>query len=936
MADYKGTLNLPRTDFPMRANLALREPEILRRWQAMKLYESLRRKRRGKPQFILHDGPPYANGDIHMGHAVNKILKDIVVKSRLLDGMDVPYVPGWDCHGLPVEMEVEKTHGAPKSAADAKRFRLQCREYAGKQVTVQRENFIRLGILGDWENPYLSMDYRTEADILRTLGRIIDNGYFYRSARPVYWCPECESSLAEAEVDYAEKESVAVDVLFRAANVEEMARRFGTAPDQPIGVAVWTTTPWTLPANRAVALHPDYDYVLVDVPQGRVIVAAPVLKAWLARCVINDHRIIARCRGKQLQGHRLQHPFYAREVPVVLADYITLDIGSGAVHIAPAHGEDDYRTGLVYQLEVDNPVDSRGVFLPTTPQFAGLPVRSVHTAIIEALKQKNTLLFTHRYTHSYPHCWRHKTPIIFRATAQWFLQLSSNNNTGMQSLREQALSVCESVCWTPDWSQSRMRNMLINRPDWCLSRQRKWGVPIAVLIHKRTRLLHPKTSQILEQVAQRITQEGVQAWFDLSAEDLIGDEASDYEKVCDILDVWFDSGSTCASVLRTREELQAPADLYLEGSDQHRGWFQSSLLTSLAAYREAPYRGVLTHGFTVDAEGRKMSKSRGNVIAPQKIIRTLGADTLRLWVAASDFGNEITVSDEILKRTTETYRRMRNTARFLLGNLFDFDPATDMLAVDRLLSLDWWALDCAAKLQAEIRQYYSEYKFHQIYQGIHNFCNTKMGGFYLDIIKDRLYTTQANGHIRRSAQTAMFHIVHALARWLAPIMSFTAEEIYRAIPGDIADSVFFCEWYPLPSTSNATGLSTSEWETIIAMREQVAKHLEKLRIEKQIGSPLDAEITLFCDDQRRQTFVKLKDELRFVLITSAAEISSTCLADSYRIDSGLWLKAVASKAKKCVRCWHKRDEVGTIAQFAGLCWRCHDNVNGDGEQRFYA
>ena len=936
MADYKNTLNLPQTDFPMRANLAVREPAMLRHWHDIDLYAALRRARRARPLFVLHDGPPYANGDIHIGHAVNKILKDIIVKSRLLDGMDVPYVPGWDCHGLPIELEVEKKYGVPKSHEDDRRFRQQCRAFAAAQVALQRENFIRLGVLGDWAHPYLSMDHQTEAEILRTLGRIIDNGYFYQGARPVYWCSDCASSLAEAEVEYADKESIVVDVLFRALDAAAVASIFGVEANGPVAVAVWTTTPWTLPANRAVAVHPDYEYVLVAIPRGQVVVAAAMLEAWSSRCGITTHRVIGRCRGAQLQQCRLAHPFYTREVPIVLADYITLDMGSGAVHVAPAHGEDDYRIGMAYGLEVDNPVDARGIFRASVAQFAGLSVHAAHTKITAALERHDTLLCAQRYVHSYPHCWRHKTPLILRAVAQWFLRFNPPDGSAAPSLRDQAFQACAAVRWTPPWGQTRMQNMLAARPDWCLSRQRKWGVPIAVLVHKSTRQLHPRTSRILEQVARKIAVDGVQAWFDLSVAELIGDAAPDYEKVCDVLDVWFDSGATCGSVLRPHAALRAPADLYLEGSDQHRGWFQSSLLTSLAAFGEAPYRGVMTHGFTVDAAGRKMSKSRGNVIAPQEIIRTCGADTLRLWVAATDFSHEMVVSDEILQRTTEAYRRIRNTARFLLGNLFDFEPTRHLLTAERLLSLDRWALERSARLQVEIRRAYADYQFHQAYQSIHNFCSVSMGGFYLDVIKDRLYTAPADSAMRRSAQTAMFHIVQALSRWLAPLISFTADEIYRALPGATSRSVFFCEWYELPDADCVPALSTAEWNDVIALRDQVAKHLERLRAERRIGSSLDAEVTLFCSDHRAATLAKLDGELRFVLITSAARVAAERPGDACRIDDGLWLKASASAARKCVRCWHKCHEVGTIEQHLELCQRCCNNINGRGERRYHA
>ena len=925
----------------MRGNLATREPEALARWQRLGLYELIRAQRKGRPQFILHDGPPYANGNIHIGHAVNKILKDIVVKSRLLSGMDVPFVPGWDCHGLPIELEVEKRQGKPTKAEESTIFRAACRAYAQEQMEKQRADFIRLGILGDWSHPYCSMDFAVEADILRTLGQIIANGYFTKGVRPVYWCLECESALAEAEVEYHPKVSTSVDVGFATVDDADVARRFGVA-DLSAAVAIWTTTPWTLPANRAVAVHPKFEYVLVDSDVGRLVLAGSLAEECLNRYGAKRHNVIAKCTGQSLEGLRLHHPFYDREVAVVLADYVTFDVGTGAVHTAPAHGEDDYRTGLSYGLTVDDPLNQRGVFRDNVERFAGVHVRKADTEVIKILREKKALLHTATFEHSYPHCWRHKTPLVFRATPQWFIAMGESP-AGGQSLRDRAQAACADVSWVPSWGRNRIEGMIESRPDWCVSRQRKWGVPIAVFIHQDTGELHPRTVEHIEAVASQIEREGIQAWFNLDPTDLLGDEAARYEKVTDVLDVWFDSGATHRCVLDRREELQTPADLYLEGSDQHRGWFQSSLLVSMASRGSAPYRAVMTHGFVVDAAGQKMSKSKGNVVMPQQVVDTRGADILRLWIAATDFSSEMVVSDEVLKRTSDAYRRIRNTARFLLANLNGFEPhqAGQCLAIDEMLSLDRWALDCAAQVQDDLQRAYEDYAFHQIYQRIHNFCVVDMGGFYLDVIKDRLYTTRADSRARRSAQTAMFRIVHALARWLAPIISFTADEIYRAIPNAEHETIFMCEWsQDLSRLDDSSALSGDEWAKVLELRRHIDKQLEVLREARTIGSSLDAEVKIFCDADVGKVLSKLGDELRFVLITSDAYVANfnTRSANAVMVDEDLWVEVVASEKNKCERCWHRRDDVGTDKAFSNVCARCVENLHSssDGEVRLHA
>ena len=948
MTDYKDTLNLPKTDFPMKGNLPNREPAMLRQWDDMDLYGQLRRAGEGRPRFVLHDGPPYANGDIHIGHAVNKVLKDIIVKSKTLSGFDAPYVPGWDCHGLPIELNVEKKVGKAGVKVDAPTFRKACRDYAGKQVDGQRRDFIRLGVLGDWENAYLTMSYQYEADIIRALGRIVANKHLHKGFKPVHWCTDCGSALAEAEVEYQDKNSPAIDVRFRALNADGLLACChhveGHAGEGPLSVVIWTTTPWTLPANRAVSLNPDFEYAVVqcetDAGAERLLLAESLLKDVMLRFGVEKYRVIAYCKGSDLEGQLLAHPFYDREVPIILGDHVTAEAGTGAVHTAPGHGQDDYVVGARYKLPVDNPVDSRGCFLPDTELFAGEHVFKANDHVIEVLKGKGTLVHEEMLNHSYPHCWRHKTPIIFRATPQWFIGMEQ------QGLRTAALAAIKQVQWLPDWGEARIEGMVSGRPDWCISRQRTWGVPIALFIHKQTGELHPDTARLIEEVAVRVEQAGIDAWFEMPAEELLGSDAEDYDKVGDTLDVWLDSGVSHFAVLEQRAQLGLPADLYLEGSDQHRGWFQSSLLSAIAMRGTAPYKTVLTHGFTVDAKGQKMSKSRGNVVAPQKIVNSLGADILRLWVAATDYRGEMNVSDEILKRTAEAYRRMRNTARFLLANLSGFDPDKHLLDPEQMLCLDRWTLERTRQLQEQVQQAYESYEFHRIFQLVHNFCAVDMGSFYLDIIKDRQYTTQENSILRRSAQTAMYHVVESLVRWLAPIVSFTAEEIWQHLPGKHADSVFLSGWYELPSAFYPEGeilkrMGSGFWGQIIAVREAISKELERLRVAGEIGSSLAAEVDLYADAETQAMLNTVDDELRFILITSYARVhdASECPDDAVVADiPGLdfSIKVSASAHSKCVRCWHHREDVGSSAAHPELCGRCIDNISGDGEQRRFA
>jgi isoleucyl-tRNA synthetase len=940
--DYKQTLNLPVTAFPMKANLAQREPQQLQRWQEADLYQQIRAICQGRPKFILHDGPPYANGEIHIGHAVNKILKDIIVKSKTLNGFDAPYVPGWDCHGLPIELQVEKKVGKAgvKVAPDA--FRKACREYAAKQVEIQKEAFIRLGVFGDWDKPYLTMDYQFEADIVRALGAIAQRGHITKGYKPVHWCTDCGSALAEAEVEYEDKHSPAIDVRFTVAEAEPFLAACrhveGHEGEGPLSVVIWTTTPWTLPANESVALNPDLEYAVVqcekDGVKERLVLAEALLKDAMLRYGIDNYRVIAYCNGAALEHKLLQHPFYTKQVPVVLGDHVTLEAGTGAVHTAPGHGQEDYVVGLKYGLPVNNPVGGNGVFLPGTELFEGEHVFSANNHVVAVLTEQGKLLHHHAIQHSYPHCWRHKTPIIFRATPQWFIAMEQNG------LRSQALHEIGRAQWIPDWGQARIESMLVGRPDWCISRQRNWGVPIAFFVDKLSGELHPRTQELIEIVAKRIEEKGIDAWFDLDPNDLLGDEAEHYEKVSDTLDVWFDSGVTHACVLDKHEALMFPADLYLEGSDQHRGWFQSSLLASVAKNGVAPYKAVLTHGFTVDAEGKKMSKSKGNVVAPQSVMNELGADVLRLWVASTDYRGEMSVSKEILTRTSDGYRRLRNTARFLLANLNDFDPDQHLIETGRLLALDRWILDRAYQLQEEVIAAYEAYQFQQIYQKVHNFCAIDLGGFYLDIIKDRQYTAKTGGLARRSTQTALYHVLHALVRWLAPIISFTADEIWSFMPGKHGGSVFLETWYQgLRALDQNALMNRDFWRQIMDVREAVSKELEKSRTKGDIGSGLNAEVELYCDDKLFKLLNLLENELHFVFITSNTSVIAEQFSPEDALQTeveALKLKVLVSQNPKCTRCWHQRYDVGENKEHPDLCGRCVENVAGEGEIRRYA
>ena len=940
---YKSTILLPATEFPMRGDLPKREPATLERWEREGLYARLRAHAAGRPQFVLHDGPPYANGQIHLGHAVNKILKDIIVKSKSLAGFDAPYVPGWDCHGLPIEIAIEKKYGKVGVKLDAVEFRQKCREYAQSQIELQRRDFKRLGVIGDWDNPYRTLDFRFEANEIRALAKIVDNGHLTRGVKPVHWCFDCGSALAEAEIEYADKVSPAIDVAYPARSPQAVARAFGVeAPeDVEVDVVIWTTTPWTLPASLAISMGAELEYVLVDGPahEGRrrwLVLAEALAETALKRYGVDEVTVFGRARGERLEGLVFAHPFYEqRDIPVLLGDHVSAEDGTGAVHTAPGHGQEDYAVGRQYGL-LDrytaaelNPVDGRGVYLASTPPAHGVALAGQHIwkandAIVEVLRASGALLALRKLEHSYPHCWRHKTPIAFRATPQWFISMDQAH------LRRDALAAIGDVAWFPAWGEARIAGMVEGRPDWTISRQRTWGVPIALFVHRETGEPHPRSSELMRAVADRVEREGVDVWYTLDAAELLGEDAPHYEKITDILDVWFDSGVTHECVLRERG-FGKPADLYLEGSDQHRGWFQSSLLTGVAMDRAAPYRQCLTHGFTVDEHGRKMSKSLGNGIEPQDIMKTLGADILRLWIASADYSNEMSLSQEILKRNADAYRRIRNTARFLLGNLAGFEPARDLLALEDMVALDRWIVHRAFELQERIKAAYERYDFAEIVQALLNFCSVDLGSLYLDVTKDRLYTMREDSRGRRSAQSAMYRISEAFARWIAPVLSFTADEMWSYLPAPVDGAreanVLMATWYgglaPLPAESP---LSAHDFERLLALREQVARVLEPMRASGEIGAALEAEIGLHAGTADQIRLAPLVDELRFFLISGDVTVLPFDGSESRIV-------ATPTRKPKCVRCWHHRADVGQHAQHPQLCGRCVSNVEGPGEER---
>jgi isoleucyl-tRNA synthetase len=920
--DYKDTLNLPQTDFPMKANLSAREPELLARWDKMGLYKRLREMSKGRPRYILHDGPPYANGHIHLGTALNKILKDMIVKSRQMSGMDAVYVPGWDCHGLPIEHQVDKELGKKKETMSLTEIRGHCRRYAEKFIDIQRNEFKRLGVIGDWNDPYLTMSYDYEATIARELGRFFSNGSIIRSKKPIYWCASCKTALAEAEVEYHDHKSPSIYVKFLLD--DESRQKFPELSAQRAYVLIWTTTPWTLPANLAIALHPDFTYVAVALDGEVWILARGLLENVMELMGVENYKVIRTFEAKELSGLKARHPFADRDSVIVLGTHVTLDAGTGAVHTAPGHGREDHDMALEYGLDVYSPVDDAGRFTDEVPFFAGQFVFDADKAVIAKLREKGNLLLQKEIVHSYPHCWRCKKPVIFRATPQWFISMEKT------SLRRKALEWIDRVQWIPSWGRERIFNMVANRPDWCISRQRSWGVPITVFRCTECNV-YITSQEVFDHVVAMFKKEGADAWFSHPVEDLLPEGLScpgcggrKVEKEMDILDVWFDSGTSFAAVLERRPELQMPSDLYLEGSDQHRGWFHSSLLAAVGTRDAAPYKTVLTHGFVVDGQGYKMSKSLGNVIAPEEIIRHYGAEILRLWVSAEDYRDDIRISQDILKRLSEAYRRIRNTCRFLLGNLYDFDPAADSVPPAKMEELDRFALHQLQDLIQKVRQGFDRFEFHRVYHALHNYCVVDLSSFYLDILKDRLYTSLAGSIARRSAQTVIHTILTTIVRLMAPILAFTAEEIWLGVPHG-TESVHMESFPEVDSTLRDENLS-AQWEKILAVRNEVLRALEVARRDKVIGHPLDAKVRIALPPELDKDLAGQGELLRTVFIVSQVSIEpeSALTAPVQGVElPGLKVQVETASGEKCGRCWMRSDKVGQFPDQPGICDRCY-------------
>ena len=935
--DYRSTLNLPDTPFPMRGDLPRREPGWVKEWDEKGLYKKLRDVRHGAPRFVLHDGPPYANGQIHMGHAVNKILKDMIVKARQLKGLDAIYVPGWDCHGLPIENQIEKSFGRNLSRDEVQ---AKSRAYATEQISLQKADFKRLGVLGEWDNPYLTMNFGNEADEIRAFKRIMERGFVYRGLKPVYWCFDCGSSLAEFEIEYADKKSQTLDVAFESAEPDKLAAAFGLpALAKPAFAVIWTTTAWTIPANQALNLNPELEYALVDTERGLLLLAATLVEKCMARYQLHG-TVIATAKGEKLAFLKFKHPLhdvhpgYQRMSPVFLADYATAEDGTGLVHSSPAYGVDDFNSCVANGIGYDdilNPVQGNGRYADDLPLFGGLNIWKACQQVIDTLRDAGRLMATENIVHSYPHCWRHKTPVIYRAAAQWFIRMDEGEGVftkdkAGKTLRELALAAIDETRFYPENGKVRLRDMIAGRPDWCISRQRSWGVPLPLFIHRVTGELHPRTMEILDQAADLVQAGGIEAWSTATAESLIGADAPDYIKGNDILDVWFDSGTTHYTVLKRSHAAQStwPADLYLEGHDQHRGWFHSSLLTACAMYDHAPYRGLLTHGFTVDSQGRKMSKSLGNGVDPQETSKKLGAEIIRLWVAASDYSGDIAGDDKILARVVDGYRRIRNTLRFLLANVSDFDAAKDAVPLSQMLEIDRYALARASSFQQEILAHFEIYEFHPVVAKLQVYCSEDLGAFYLDILKDRLYTTAPGSLARRSAQTALWHITQAMLRWMAPFLSFTAEEAWKF--AGKSESIFMETYWQFPAQDGATELQ-ARWQRIGAIRELANKEIEALRANGQVGSSLQATLALELEPQDHALLLSLGEDLKFVFITSAVSLREAASAK---------VTASPSAAAKCERCWHYRDDVGHDTAHPGLCGRCTSNLFGAGESRVSA
>lgn len=937
--DYRATLNLPDTPFPMRGDLPKREPGWVKEWEEQGLYKRLRMARAGRQKFVLHDGPPYANGQIHMGHAVNKILKDMIVKSRQLKGLDAAYIPGWDCHGLPIENAIEKKFGRSLGRDE---MQAKSRAFATEQIDLQRTDFKRLGVLGDWERPYRTMDFVNEAAELRAFKRVIERGFVYRGLKPVYWCFDCGSALAEFEIEYADKKSQTLDVAFQADDAARALAAFGLPADgRDVFAVIWTTTAWTIPANQALNLNPEIVYALVDTPRGRLILAEVLVEKALARYKL-EGKVLATTLGKNLGGLEFRHPLYdvdagfRRLAPVYLADYATAEDGTGIVHSSPAYGVEDFNSCIAHGMKFDdilNPVQGNGAYAPEFPLFGGEHIWKAVPHILKTLDDAQRLLTTETITHSYPHCWRHKTPVIYRVAAQWFVRMDEGEgiftrDKAPQTLRQMAMQAIEETGFYPENGKARLRDMIAGRPDWCISRQRSWGVPIPFFLHKDSGELHPRTMEILDQAAEIVERGGIEAWSRVTAQDMLGAEADQYTKSTDILEVWFDSGTTHTTVLKVSHagaghENGPEADLYLEGHDQHRGWFHSSLLTACAMYGRAPYRGLLTHGMTVDSQGRKMSKSLGNGIEPQQVSNKLGAEIIRLWVAASDYSGEIAGDDKILARVVDSYRRIRNTLRFLLANVNDFDPAKDAVPLAEMLEIDRYAVSRAAQFQSEVLAHYEVYEFHPVVAKLQVYCSEDLGAFYLDVLKDRLYTTAPKSLARRSAQTALWNITHAMLRWMAPFLSFTAEEAWKVF--GTSDSIFLEEYAEIGGPDEAL---LAKWNRIREIRDVANKYIEELRAEGKVGSSLQANITVRANAADLALLQSLGDDLKFVFITSKASLDPVPLAEGE-----LAVSVQPSPDTKCERCWHWRADVGLDPAHPAICGRCVANLFGAGEPR---